>query len=310
MQRDGVAPCSTAAGEIEDGGWTLSSHAELLDTAKTQSVERPSRPSAEEARGNESPVVPNTASQSGSSARRSSRRSVKPVAYWRNERVKYVFEQCDAGVPVLSIKDVVHNPPATSHCRNSKRRKVDRAEASPPSATASRESPIRASLLRRDEETEPFVSTKEVHADANTVNPDHIPTLPHGPAPTAITVSDYSSGKKVTLDLVRLLENVNPTEVVPGGFLVEQVFKFGNFCGAGVLIFETGAEKPPKNTRGHVMIFYVTAGCLRVRLHETEFEAAKGTFFAVPQGNVYSMLNAEKETASVLFLQARQIAER
>ncbi|KAI9355999.1 hypothetical protein DFJ73DRAFT_250931 [Zopfochytrium polystomum] len=39
--------------------------------------------------------------------RRSSRQIVKPLAFWRNERVKYALELGETGVPVLAMKTVL-----------------------------------------------------------------------------------------------------------------------------------------------------------------------------------------------------------
>ncbi|KAJ3321798.1 hypothetical protein HDU76_014030 [Blyttiomyces sp. JEL0837] len=207
--------------------------------------------------------------------RKSSRNRVKPVEYWRNERIKYELRKSISHGDILPVvKEVIHVPKVEETDHGHKRRKT--YHKSHPRASSA------------DVETVPLES------------PD-------------ILVVNHLTGAEETQRIVCIPEMWDPQLVGNGGYLFQRVFSIGEYCGTGLLVLPPDAEKPNKNTSKTVVlfqkIFCVLEGKVQVHVHKSIFEVGVGAHFVIPRANQYSIRNTYKGESRLLFTQVREQVE-
>jgi len=226
---------------------------------------------------------------------RSGRVSVKPLAYWRNERCVYggspggASVQTGARFPLNSIKEIVR----IEETEPEKRKRSKSSKTSKSSKAKHRKSPV------NDSES----SESEVE-DSPKVDPDAEPwETESGTLRGAVAVWDQRL--QVPLEDEEEIEIAHApgaieTREIKGSALHEgATFQYAKllsttFFGTGIVELPPGGMKRPKNSRKMHMGFYVVKGRVTVHVGPTDDEAGdenrfsigKGGFWQVPRGEV------------------------
>ncbi|XP_066042290.1 centromere protein C [Chamaea fasciata] len=202
--------------------------------------------------------------------RRTKRIRLKPLEYWRGERVNYTMKPSGG----LVISGLVH--PETNTPRKSKRRK------DPPKRkgdkTNKKEIPAR----------------KEVSASL-----DHILADASKPA----VVLDPVTDEEVRLDCINTASS--PCYV----FKDEAVEIYKNLntslFATGRLILKPYKEKGHQFVHMDTIAFHIISGKVMVTLHKTSYNLTAGDWFYVPSGNGYNIRNLLNEESVLLFTQLK-----
>ncbi|KAI9815723.1 MAG: hypothetical protein M1827_002119 [Pycnora praestabilis] len=213
---------------------------------------------------------------------RSGRTSVKPLAYWRNERI--VFGEGDSRVGedylLPSIKEIIRTEEIEQPRRTTATRR-------PKKAGRRRE----LSVLEEEEDLEPWetevgiVSGEVKQWDQSIDDGDDI----------AANEIAYSSTA------------IETREVANSTFRYAKTLTFP-FFGSGMVDLPPGGEKKRKNSRKMQMVFFVFYGKVLVRVADTEFRIGKGGMWQVPRGNFYSITNDYERPARIFFAQGCELA--
>ncbi|CDK24095.1 unnamed protein product [Kuraishia capsulata CBS 1993] len=214
--------------------------------------------------------------------RRSKRTRVKPLAYWRNERVIYEPVQ-EAGAHLSVIKSVARNdmqaPSVTA-------RKTSRSSSASTTRKKTQTSALNVSELEGAEWLKDGHLTAELY---DTPNSNHL----------TMRKIAFNSG--------------NPekeTEVKGDGedYKIFTLFdQDSEFAGGGFIEIPVGGSKAEKPNTNTYFIFYVAQGVLRVRVSGTEFVVSGGCAFEIPMGNLYEFSNIGNSTAKLFFVQTRLV---
>lgn len=231
---------------------------------------------------------------SGFKQTRSGRNSIKPLAYWKNERAEYSEDEIEDGQRkfitsrikgVVRIDEVEEKRKKKSYYRPSKGKK-------------------RAAAVESDDEAELWeTSPGQVHGPIRTWDPQD---------PTGVYAAEVE-------DEIAISSAAINTREVPGA-----TFKFAKtltlpFLGSGMVDLPAGAEKKTKNARRMHMVFFVFYGKVEVTVNETTFIIGKGGMWQVPRGifsfsfcerkltrdlgNTYSISNDYDRPARIFFTQ-------
>ncbi|KAJ4286365.1 mitotic fidelity of chromosome transmission- protein [Collariella sp. IMI 366227] len=222
---------------------------------------------------------------------RSGRTSMKPLAYWRNERVEFDKDEAEDAFRGRTQKGRIVLPSVKEVVR------VDEPEPE----FKQKEGVVggrRLLLLRGGEgelvwELDPGTVTGEV----------------------VVWQPEYDFAPPAPNDMVSVMDKqlaisgaaIKTTEVVGGEFRYAKVFSEG-FIGAGVVDLPPGAIKRLKNSRKVFMIFFVHAGRVLVTVQETSFRISKGGIFIVPRYNEYTIENDYDNPARIFFAQGQEVA--
>ena len=191
---------------------------------------------------------------------RSGRNSIKPVAYWKNERVEYSEDEMeDIGGKFLTsrIKEVVR----VDEVQEKKKRKYYYRPNKGKKPAAAAESD--------DEETEPWeVDPGRIIAPYRFWDPEDPTGLqqPEDEAELAL-----SSAAIQTRDIAGATFKFAKTLTLP-------------FFGSGMVDLPAGSEKKTKNSRRMQMVFFVYFGRVEVTVNDTTFGIGKGGMWQVPRG--------------------------
>lgn len=198
---------------------------------------------------------------------RSGRNSIKPLAYWRNERVEYSEDENEDGARKFympRIKEVVRTDEVDQ-------RKPYRAKSKAKSSKGKK----RADADSEDEDlAEPWETVPgKIRGEVRTWDPRD-------------PVGDEA--EQVEDDIALSAKNLssNFKEVRGGEFSYAKTLSTpSGFFGAGILQFGPGGTKRAKNTRRMAMVFFVHYGRVQVHIEENEpFRITKGGIFHVPRG--------------------------
>jgi centromere protein C len=209
---------------------------------------------------------------------RSGRMTVKPLAYWRNERCVWGGSpntelKEGARFPMNSIKEIIrtedHNTPIRKGKKSRKGKQKKKA------ATAEDDS-------SSDEEA---TNVEPWEVDTGTV---------HG------TVSEWDSLEGLPLNTLQQIEIAHSSQAIqtyvpqpkngqePAQFRYSKLFS-NNFMSVGLVDLPPGGIKKPKNSQKMQMTFYVLKGRVTVSVGPilgtmTTFGIGKGGFWQVPRG--------------------------
>ncbi|PQE03159.1 cupin domain-containing protein [Rutstroemia sp. NJR-2017a BBW] len=193
---------------------------------------------------------------------RSGRNSIKPLAFWKNERVEYDEDEtaADGRTKILlpSIKEIVR-------AEEVERTKSTRSRG-PKAKGKTRKRP------REEEEDDDEVEEWEtepgrIEAEVQTWDPED-------------QVGEHADEK---VEEIALSAAAIRTRDIPGAS-----FKFAKtltlpFFGSGMVDLEPGAVKKPKNSRKMQMVFFVFYGRVEVTVNGTPFRIGKGGMWQVPR---------------------------
>ncbi|TEB18934.1 hypothetical protein FA13DRAFT_1744891 [Coprinellus micaceus] len=217
--------------------------------------------------------------------RRSRREHIKPLEYWRGERVVYGrpdFSQVDPVkvLPIPQIREIIRIPkePAVPLGKR-KRGHSQRAR----SKTAEPGGPHSKNNVRFNPED---------GWDDET--------------PSNATVLDYRTGNEVERRIAWTAKMVNPQPVANNTWSFDKIFGDADFIASGQLVIPPNSRKPSKATKDNTYIFYVIEGAVNLKIHETSLVLSTGGMFMVPRGNMYFIENIGQRDAKIFFTQARK----
>ncbi|KAL6234247.1 hypothetical protein BDW75DRAFT_170172 [Aspergillus navahoensis] len=209
---------------------------------------------------------------------RSGRVSVRPLAYWKNERCVYGDEEAAEGqrFPLSKIKEIIRTEelePEKRKKRKAKKSKSKKSKDDSDSGDDQYRDPyeekggvLHGYIRKWDNETQTALDEEEV--------------LDIAYAPSGIETRDV---KGASFRFAKLLSSP--------------------FIGSGIVELPPGGVKKPKNAKKMHMIFYVVNGRVLVDISGVQFSAGKGCVFQVPRGNYYSFANTYNKDARLFFTQ-------
>ncbi|KAJ5272856.1 hypothetical protein N7478_007981 [Penicillium angulare] len=211
---------------------------------------------------------------------RSGRTSIRPLAYWRNERCVYGDnEAVEDGhrFPLSTIKEIVR----TEELEPEQKKKGKKAGRKGKSKKRGNES-------SDDEDGEADIWEKE--------------GVLHGYIPRWDPKTQASSKDEDILDIAYAPSGIETREVKDSTFRFAKLLS-SSFIGSGVVELPPEGVKRPKNSKKMHMVFYVCHGRVQVDISGVQFSAGKGCVFQVPRGNYYSFQNAHRKEARLFFTQ-------
>jgi centromere protein C len=197
---------------------------------------------------------------SGFKQTRSGRNSIKPLAYWRMERVEYSEDEMEDNhgkFLTSKIKSVVRVDEAEEKQKKKSYYKPSRGKK-------------RSAAVESDDEVEPWETAPgHIFGPTRIWNPDDL---------TGVEASEHE-------DEIALSSAAIITRDVAGA-----TFKFAKtltlpFFGSGMVDLPAGTEKKMKNSRRMQMVFFVFYGRVDVTVNDTTFGIGKGGMWQVPRGN-------------------------
>ncbi|KAK3303963.1 kinetochore CENP-C fungal-like protein [Chaetomium strumarium] len=241
---------------------------------------------------------------------RSGRTSLKPLAFWRNERVEFEKDEAEdtfrgrthRGRFVLpSIKEVVRVDEPEPEMRPKSRRASGVGKRGGGGARRGRR---RGGHVFEEDEDDGPAELWEL--DPGTVTGEVVVWQP-----------EYEFNPPAPNDLVSVMDKqlaissaaIKTTEIVGGEFRYAKVFSEG-FIGAGVVDLPPGSIKRLKNSRKVFMIFFVHVGRVLVTVQETSFRISKGGIFIVPRYNEYTIENDYEYPARIFFSQGQEMTAK
>ena len=231
---------------------------------------------------------------------RSGRVSVRPLAYWRNERVVYGNDNNDVEVgqrfPVSTIKEIIRTEeldtgPMRKGKRSSKKkskRKKNRDEPSDDEAA---------------EDADPWetegggvfygpVKVWDPEIQAGTQEEEMMGMfLPSHSVPIPVLLR-YTN---IALDIAYAPSAIQTHEVKDSTFRFAKILSTP-FLGSGFVEMPPGAIKKQKNSKRMHMVFFVFHGRIQVDVAGLQFSAGKGTVFQVPRGKAIGFAFSRSQT--------------
>lgn len=233
--------------------------------------------------------------------RRSKRTRIKPLAFWRNERIIYTqdfnsdedFDTTLArdihNIPLQLIKEVVHIPDnnvatniqtttTTTKKRTTKSKKKQIKRPQTPTSDMDDQE------LSDEEE---ILSGTEWMKDEDCLQ---------------LTVKDNGVLKKRKIAYNQ--GGGNFKQQSEDNYKVATLFdEDRDFCAGGMLELPIDGFKPPVTVTGSTYMFNVISGMVKVTLNQDEFIVKKGCKLQIPEGNEYSLRNVGKSQAYLFFVQ-------
>ncbi|CAG8984192.1 hypothetical protein HYALB_00004175 [Hymenoscyphus albidus] len=219
---------------------------------------------------------------------RSGRNSIKPLAYWKNERVEYSDEETEDSYGKFmlpKIKEVVRADEVepTRNARAASRSKSGQSKKR------------RVAIEEEDEEmSEPWeIEPGKIYGNVQEWDPADPTGAETDEREDEIALSNAAI---ITRDVGNSTFKFAKTHTLP-------------FFGSGMVDLPPGAAKKPKNSRKMQMVFFVFYGRVKVTVNENEFRIGKGGLWQVPRGNFYSIENDYDSPARIFFAQGCEVSE-
>lgn len=200
---------------------------------------------------------------------RSGRNSVRPVAYWKNERIEYSEDEntyYNGGNFLLpKIRGVIRADEVEE----------DRPKRGPRKAIKGAKRKKRAAAVESEDEEEDAADIEPWETEPGRLVGDIREWDPDDP--TGMNTEDVeeeiaiSSSAIETRDIAGSSVRFAKTLTMP-------------FFGSGVVDLPPGSEKKPKNSRKMQMVFYVFSGRVEVTVNESTFKIGRGGMWQVPRG--------------------------
>ncbi|KAJ5145660.1 uncharacterized protein N7515_000224 [Penicillium bovifimosum] len=213
---------------------------------------------------------------------RSGRVSVRPLAYWRNERCVFGDGEAAEGhrYPLSTIKEVIR----TEEQEPTKKPKKGKRSAS--HKTKSKKQKDESS----DEDEDVDLWEKEGG-------------VLHGYTLKWDGKTQTSSKEEEVLDIAYAPSGIETREVKDSTFRFAKLLS-SSFIGSGVVELPPDGVKKPKNSKKMHMVFYVCHGRVQVDISGVQFSAGKGCVFQVPRGELHFICldTYQSVDARILFL--------
>ncbi|OQD60033.1 hypothetical protein PENPOL_c030G08657 [Penicillium polonicum] len=212
---------------------------------------------------------------------RSGRVSVRPLAYWRNERCVFGDGEAAEGhrYPLSTIKEVIR----TEEQEPEKKKKKEKRSRSHKSKSKKQKD------NSSDEDEDVDLWEKEGG-------------VLHGYTLKWDGKTHTSSKEEEVLDIAYAPSGIETREVKDSTFRFAKLLS-SSFIGSGVVELPPDGVKKPKNSKKMHMVFYVCHGRVQVDISGVQFSAGKGCVFQVPRGNYYSFANTHQKEARLFFTQ-------
>lgn len=221
---------------------------------------------------------------------RSGRISIKPLAYWQNERCIFSDSPKSAGIedgarfPMKSIKEIVRADPAPESSRTKSKKSKNKGKGK--------------NRARADEDDH---SDLDLASDGEVVDPDadewelKSGTLKGEVASWDIEHQTGAPEEPLNIEIAHAHAAIQTKDVKGSTFKYAKLLST-RFFGAGVVDLPGGGVKRAKNSRKMHMCFFVVQGRVTVRVGAlggqdgdeedwgTRFSIGKGGFWQVPRG--------------------------
>ncbi|CEN61480.1 Putative Cupin domain protein (AFU_orthologue; AFUA_1G07590) [Aspergillus calidoustus] len=190
---------------------------------------------------------------------RSGRASVRPLAYWKNERCVYGDEEAAEGerFPLSKIKEII------------------RTEELEPERKQKRRSKKSKSRKSKDDESE---DEDEQYRDPY----EEQGGVLHGYIRKWDPESQTATNEEEVLDIAYAPSGIETRDVKGATFRFAKLLS-SPFIGSGIVELPPGGVKKPKNSKKMHMVFYVVYGRVLVDISGVQFSAGKGCVFQVPR---------------------------
>ncbi|KAJ5443651.1 uncharacterized protein N7458_007523 [Penicillium daleae] len=212
---------------------------------------------------------------------RSGRVSVRPLAYWRNERCVFGDGEAAEGqrYPLSTIKEVIRTE-----------------ELEPERPKKGKRSRKGKSKKQKDESSD----EDEIDDDADLWEKES--GVLHGYVSKWDPVAQTSTSEEEVIDIAYAPSGFETREVKGASFRFAKLLS-SSFIGSGVVELPPDGVKKPKNSKRMHMVFYVCYGRVQVDICGVQFSAGKGSVFQIPRGNYYSFQNSHDKNARLFFTQ-------
>ncbi|KAL4928241.1 Cupin domain protein [Aspergillus undulatus] len=210
---------------------------------------------------------------------RSGRVSVRPLAYWKNERCVYGDEEAAEGqrYPLSKIKEIIRTEELEPEKKKKRRGRKSKSKKSKDDDSDSDD----------DQYRDPYEEKGGVL---------------HGYIRKWDNEAGTAMDEEEVLDIAYAPSGIETRDVKGASFRFAKLLS-SPFIGSGIVELPPGGVKKPKNAKKMHMIFYVVNGRVLVDISGVQFSAGKGCVFQVPRGNYYSFANTYTKDARLFFTQ-------
>ncbi|KAE8348454.1 kinetochore CENP-C fungal-like protein [Aspergillus coremiiformis] len=213
---------------------------------------------------------------------RSGRVSVRPLAYWKNERCVYGDGEAAEGerYPLSTIKEIIRTEELEPEKRKTKKGRPSKKS--------------RSGKFKDDNESgddEDYIDPWEKEGG-----------VLHGYIRKWDPEAQAGMDEEEVLDIAYAPSGIETRDVKGSSFRFAKLLS-SPFLGSGIVELPSGGVKKPKNSKKMHMVFYVCHGRVQVDISGVQFSAGKGCVFQVPRGNYYSFANTHGKDARLFFTQ-------
>ncbi|KAK9370824.1 Mif2/CENP-C like-domain-containing protein [Lipomyces kononenkoae] len=218
--------------------------------------------------------------------RRSSRTRMKPLEYWKNERIIYnLVRDVERGEAVPTIKSVIRASPEIK-------------QEMPESNKKSILTPLGNSAPRLKRRRD---AKSDMDSNVNFINACDTEGI-------VAEVEKYSTGERIRRRVAVPSTSLSYITVCneSSNFEFAKTFEEeGGFIATGIVRLPANAgSKGCRRTRANSLVFCVLEGTVRVVLNqEVSFKIERNGHFLVPRGNSYSLENAGRKMAVLFYTQ-------
>ncbi|KAI7822313.1 hypothetical protein BX661DRAFT_171914 [Kickxella alabastrina] len=256
--------------------------------------------------------------------RRSTRATIQPLAYWRNEHVEYEYSSGPLpGVPVPKLKNVVRVRQTAEEKKYAKRRRTKHSLPSLRHIPRSELDPSdRGQFFYYDDENYGFPVkgdssgrygpryTEKAKARGSTKRSlddmDDNDDIPVDERPKVVLMGD---GVERTQEIAISRQSIEWSNMdtekdkykVGMGLFVEQ--SEGSVdASSGVISMAVGGQKPARTAGPRTLFYLVTSGQVEVQVHGSVFRVGMLGQFMVPRNNTYSIKNVGTHPAQLYYV--------
>ncbi|PVU90605.1 hypothetical protein BB559_004556 [Furculomyces boomerangus] len=237
--------------------------------------------------------------------RRSQRTKLKPLDYWRNERVVYSLKVTESGTHVPSMTKIIRNEkePDKKPVRKTRKRVT---MPRPKRGKQKRNSRNKDSDIDEYSGSDDEAKKQSVDylLDAELDQKDYI---------AEIDVVDHSNKKTMkrtcALSALAVRKRLKPIKAVDTKgepFYTANIFSDENLetntqLYSGLIELPPNCTKPKRNTKDSCIVFYVSHGTVEVTIHDSILSLDAGSQICVPRNNIYSFYNPGPATVRLFF---------
>ncbi|KAI8320150.1 hypothetical protein GQ54DRAFT_298859 [Martensiomyces pterosporus] len=259
--------------------------------------------------------------------RRSTRASVQPLAFWRNEHIEYEYE-AGGGTVVPKVKNIVRVRQTAEERKIVKRRRVKLNANSLPTlkriAVSELDPNDRGRFFYYDDENYGFpveddrkcrygpkFNDKNASPNPAKHSKDQFEDdddIPMDEAPRAILSPDGETETSQEVVISRSSIEWQNFDTKKDKYRVGLGLYAGNhedeiFSSSGILSLAVGGRKPTRTVNNRALFYLVTSGRVEVTLHNSAFQVGILGQFVIPSGNVYSISNTGTHPAQLYYVQ-------